>query len=375
MKKILLIIVIFSCFFVKAQNEKIGDSSVTVHAVLNGKTRAIPKKITLYWDVSLSMQNRNIEGELSLLSNYLKSLNYPEVEVVEFSSGHYKAKVFEASKSKTKNLLKYLKQVDYNGATDYSKILKTNIFNAEVVLLFTNGNAVMSSLESKINISIYCVNSLENARHKKLQEIANFSGGYYINLEKKSIDEALTFMLSEKEDLDVYENDKLESNRKGDVSGTIFSISGQIQGATIRTKDNFLEEESDIDGNYIIDAKLGDVLIVDYLGMLQREVIVSNIKQPLNIELQPEGEVLDEVLVSAKVEKEDKLSYYDKKQKTAGYSSYQIDVKSRHQNLVDVLSGVPGLTVSYNGTYPIFNLMRSYYAGDSGGGPSPPNLG
>ena len=334
-----------------SQNEAISD-----------KKREKPKKITLYWDVSLNMKKRKIEEELNLLLNYLKRSNYPEVEAVKFSSGHYHTNFFQTSKNQIKNLLNYLKNAEYNGSTDYSKILKNNNFNAETVLLFTNGNAKLTSFEPEIYVPIFCVNSQDKSRHKILQDLSYYSDGHYINLEKNSIKQALNFMLFKKEDRDIYEEFEMNSKKKGSVYGTIFTESGSIQGATVEIRDTFLEVRTDSEGVYVIGANMGDILVVNYLGMLQKEVLVSNTKR-IDIELLADGELLEEVVLKGQISKDSITTAYGKKSSDAiGYAVDQInreDIKPYHHSLAQLLSGRVGVTVRGFGVNAKFFFNRS----------------
>jgi hypothetical protein len=93
---------------------------------------------------------------------------------------------------------------------------------------------------------------------------------------------------------------------KGNIFGKVVSQSQPIQGATVKIKNSFKEVLTDVDGYYRIDAKEDDILVVNYLGMLEKQVIVTS-ENEINIELQSDGELLDEVLLEGKKKAEAKI--------------------------------------------------------------------
>ncbi len=144
---------------------------------------------------------------------------------------------------------------------------------------------------------------------------------------------------------------------KGNINGTVVNASGPIQSATIRVKNSFNEVQTNVDGNFKIDAQEGDVLVINYLGMLERQIVVSN-GTTINIELQSDGELLDEVLLEGekKVENIVETGLGKKNSDAVGYAVNTIsseDISAGALNLADVIVGkfagvrVVGLNVGY----------------------------
>jgi tetratricopeptide (TPR) repeat protein len=306
--------------------------------------RELPKKITLYYDISKQMESRLFEKEFDLLSRYLKTLMKVEVEVIKFSNILKQAKIFTISKGKSEELLNYLKKSHYDGASNFKNILKFNTFNADVVLLFSNGASSFLPLEQEINPPTFCINSLQEANHYILQRTALYADGHYINLNRISEKLALDYMLNEVDDKTVYSNNfGIDATIKGDISGKVFTASGAIQGATIRLKNTFVEAQTNVDGYFNIDAKVGDILVVNYLGMIEKQIEVPYSKE-IFILMKTDGELLDEVqLEGTKKNKNEIETAYGKKNKDAiGYAVGTItseDIKPRHIFLSDVIRG------------------------------------
>jgi len=83
---------------------------------------------------------------------------------------------------------------------------------------------------------------------------------------------------------------------KKPVYGQVSDETGPLPGATITIKGTTTRAESDFDGNYGIDAKMGDVLIFSFIGYDSVEATVT--KRIINVEM-PSNVTLDEVVVNA----------------------------------------------------------------------------
>ena len=69
-----------------------------------------------------------------------------------------------------------------------------------------------------------------------------------------------------------------------------------LPGATLLIKGTLNGTTSDFDGNFEINTKIGDTLVVSFLGMITQEVLVFS--SPITIKLEDDIDQLDEVLVS-----------------------------------------------------------------------------
>ncbi|MEL7004515.1 MAG: carboxypeptidase-like regulatory domain-containing protein, partial [Bacteroidota bacterium] len=82
------------------------------------------------------------------------------------------------------------------------------------------------------------------------------------------------------------------------VSGVVTSEDGKgLPGATVLIKNSARGTVTDIDGNYTLELREGDEIIVfSFVGYVSEEVIVSN-RATINVALTPDLEVLAEVVV------------------------------------------------------------------------------
>jgi cytoskeletal protein CcmA (bactofilin family) len=327
--------------------------------------RTFPKKITLYWDTSLSMKNRNLKRETDLIKRYLKKLKNVSVEVIKFSTNPQEPKLFLVKNGNTETLVNYLEFSNYDGATNYAKILKENAFEAETILVFTDGNENFEPLKQLVYVPTFYINSLASANHVKLQEEAFYADGYYINLLKTDSKTGLELLLKEVKDKETYVVKPLKRN--GNIYGTIKSDSLLIYGATIRVKNTLREVTPDTNGNYRINAKAGDVLIINAFGMLEKQVQISD-NNKIDIELKPDGELLDEVLLEGKSKKEERIveTPYGKKSFDAvGFAFDEItkeEITPGHYNIEDILAKIPGIISLGTGSGRRFIFARNLSA-------------
>ena len=80
------------------------------------------------------------------------------------------------------------------------------------------------------------------------------------------------------------------------IKGTVIDENGEaVIGATVGDKADAKNATiTDFDGNFTINVKAGQTIVVSYIGYETQEVAAKN---GMNIKLQPDNKVLDEVVV------------------------------------------------------------------------------
>jgi tetratricopeptide (TPR) repeat protein len=156
-------------------------------------------------------------------------------------------------------------------------------------------------------------------------------------------------------------------NKEKFIRGVVLSEQNIIQGATIKVKGTLHEVFTDVDGAFTIEGNINDVLVINYLGMKTKEMIIKN-KEDLKIVLEPDGELLDEVLLKGKAKKEETIDLglgMKKSFDELGYSVNVItekEIKPYYTNLNDVIggkfAGIPWIN-SGPGKTPIYKLRSS----------------
>ena len=175
-----------------------------------------------------------------------------------------------------------------------------------------------------------------------------------------SVKEGLDAMLSEYNDTRVYVGpNRLEI---GDVKGRIMSDSLAIPRASIRVKNTLKEITSDSEGQFTIDAESGDILVINALGMLEKEVLLSKVTD-IKINLTPDTTVLNEVTLYGKTKKKiitATTPYGEKNIDAIGYSVNELtkeDILSSNITLDDVIAKIPGVMISGFGANKRYSFL------------------
>jgi len=287
-----------------------------------------PAKITIYWDSSLSMKEKDLAKEIEFLDNYFNNVTDVVVEFISFSNSIGIEKTFQITKSDWSALKAVIMDISYDGIALFENTDRVN--SSELNFLFTDGFEVLDKLILRKEIPTYIVNSSKNANNILLKEQSFNSNGNYIDLNEISINESLSLL-----DLDT---DNIVLNKQsnspkikidGEVSGIIYSAEGVLSGAEIVVKAASIGTTTNDNGEFSIEAKLGDILQISYMGMQGKEVLVEKLSDN-DILLLNKNSDLDEVVVvgKAKVEEVEEKIYTangEVDSKKIGYTVTSID--------------------------------------------------
>lgn len=154
--------------------------------------KTLPKTISLFWDNSSSIKNRNIEKELSLLESYLKKIGSVNVTLIPFNIKTEKEQNFIITNGNCTKLTNAIKTLVNDGGTSLG-CLNFAKYKSDEILLFTDGISNIGKAEPIMSeMPVITLNSSLSANHSLLTYLAQKSGGIYINLSKLTPDEALT---------------------------------------------------------------------------------------------------------------------------------------------------------------------------------------
>ncbi|SDB66120.1 CarboxypepD_reg-like domain-containing protein [Flavobacteriaceae bacterium MAR_2010_188] len=337
----------------------------TSYPSTNGKvipqTRIAPKNITIYWDASLSMQNkdRDIKKELDLLEKYLKELKKVNVKIIKFTTVILDTHDFFLTTANYDGVIDYLENTKYDGEADFADILKTNDSKPDAALLFSNAETILEPLEQTVYLPTFAINSIPKANHNQLQTASFYGDGHYINLSETSVNKGLEMMLNEfKDDISYDEKEPEETLIKGRIVGDSLSI----PYASIKVKDSYKETKSDSLGNFRINASAGDILMVDALGMWKKELKLSNFSD-ITIKLAPNSTQLNEVTLYGKTKKEvvtTMTPYGEKNVDAVGFSSSELtqdDFAAGDITYDDIIGRLPGVMISGAGTSKRYSFL------------------
>jgi tetratricopeptide (TPR) repeat protein len=137
-----------------------------------------------------------------------------------------------------------------------------------------------------------------------------------------------------------FEDDSIGSNF---IFGKIFSVKGPIQGASIKVKNSLIEAKSDFEGFFKIKADLNDILMIDYLGMIEKQVFVEDLSDKY-ILLKTDTQILDQVTITGTTELSDEVDtgYGKKKKKSIGFSTSTITSEEISPSAVTIVDAIRG---------------------------------
>ena len=127
------------------------------------------------------------------------------------------------------------------------------------------------------------------------------------------------------------------------VTGTVTDSNGDpLIGVSVIIKGTQMGTQTNIDGEYSINASSGDVLKFSYIGYTTQEIKVASATS-INVTMQEDNKVLDEVVVTALgIKRSEKALTYNTQQINAGEITAVKDA-----NFVNALSGkVAGLNIN-----------------------------
>ena len=144
-----------------------------------------------------------------------------------------------------------------------------------------------------------------------------------------------------------------EDTKDNYIFGKVFSVKGPIQGASIKIKNSLIEAKSDFEGFFRIKANLDDTIVVNYLGMIEKQLLVESFDDKY-ILLKTDTQILDQVTITGTTELSDDVDtgYGKKKKKSVGFSTSTItseDISPGAVSIVDAIRGkFTNVQIAYN---------------------------
>lgn len=312
--------------------------------------------VTICWDSSLSMKDRNIESEINFLDHYFSTNKNIEATLVVFSNTIQKTEKHTITDSHWDKIKNKLLNTICDGATSY-KQLPVQV-SAGDILLFTDGFQNYDGSIIKFNNNLTVINANSNFNDKSLQQIVQQNNGEFINL--------------------LSSDNQYNSINKGKMyTGKVYSHRDIVPDILISIKDSDRKTVVNKDGTYQIEANPGDVLVFSYLG---KKIIEQELDESINndVWLNFKGEELDNVIVKGKnIKKEESTliqtsSGLQKKEKV-GYAVQSVkneDFISTAVSISDAIDGqitglqkginddisqsvIRGMLTMYGNNYPI----------------------
>jgi len=288
------------------------------------------KQTAVYWDTSYSMKDRKIDRELQYLNNYFKKHQDVNVTLVMFSNDIILKEVYIIKFGDWTNLRQELQNTIYDGATSFSNLFKDDYDES---FLFSDGIENLDKFKPPTNKPFHIISTLPSSNSVNLKLAADLSSGSYVylnsDLKKPDKTEKVEQLFSDESE--------------GFVTGIISGFEGPLHNVNVINKNTNQGVASLTNGNYKIKANDGDILVFTYLGKKTVNIRVSK-ADVINITLGDIGENLDEVIITAQVEKEELINTGNTKidKKRLGYSIESIGSNEISSLDIDVKQAVKG---------------------------------
>lgn len=285
--------------------KRIGLLLVLLAGLQNGMLAQEEKNVTICWDVSLSMMDRDIEKEYYFLDAYFKTIQNADVTLLTFNNQIISKNDFKVASGNWSEIKEKLKTIVYDGATSYEEL--GEYVNKGEVLLFTDGKQNISASSPSFEGELYIVNSSNFFDRASLNLLAIVNNGNLVNLLDK-------------------ENKKTSKENQKEYSGTIYNGTSGLASAKIYIK-GFPSKQisSDIQGNFRINGAVGDTLVVSYGNRKTEHTLDENLA--LNFSFEESGIQLEEVVVTEEIpvlEEEITTAYGKEKKDKVGYAVQSI---------------------------------------------------
>ncbi|WP_378179703.1 carboxypeptidase-like regulatory domain-containing protein [Aquimarina sp. SS2-1] len=327
-------------------------------SAIDTEERPKPDHITLFWDTSLSMRNRDFESEKKLLEKYFSALEEVTVDLVPFSNNLQDKQTFTIKKGNSRELIRTLESFTYNGASNFSELFSENI-ETDQYLVFTDGLATYGNHQSKYDIPVFYINSKEEGDHILLQQASQYSDGFYLHTPKMGLSQMLTSLLKDTIDGSVYH----KKSEEDFLAGEVYADNSPVQGCTVRVKGTLIETETNADGKFMIDAEIDDILVFEHFGMDKKEMPITSTKD-LKVILNSKYDRLAEINLKSKKSSggEDIVNRGDQKVKkrslgSANYVLTEEDFPKSAVFLSDLIRGrFPGVQVLGVGDRVVYQI-------------------
>ncbi len=325
------------------------------------RKRETPDDIVLYWDTSFSAANHDPTYTYQFLKEYLKEIKNTTVTLIPFSNTTHGKQKFVIRNGKSNQLVASLNNMTYNGATNFSALFKEEN-RPDHYMVVSDGQATFGEPKQVYDVPVFYINHTPNPNDLLLHKAAIQSEGYYLNLTKISVDQALSNIVYELEDNNIYQTDKTEEL----IQGLVTSSGKPVQGCKVSVKGTLIQTITDANGSFSIDANKEDVLMFGFFGMESQEITLDATKN-INVDLISNYTVLDEILVETKDNNEQDEIVEDVfgnkvKKKSLGVAMYTLEEKDFQQSAIylsDLIRGqFPGVQVFGWGDDAVYRMRR-----------------
>ncbi len=298
-------------------------------------------KTTICWDVSASMESRDLDKELSVLDKIFQRNGDQEVQLLLFGID-LDERNYTIKDGNWAQLKKDLENVQYDGGTIYAA-LKGKIKNQNVYV-FTDGQKTLTKDILSLEGKSFLINSSPNRDAKFLERTAL--------LNKSRLMDFAT-MLPENVKKLQQKATETKKSQESRIQGTVYIDNKPAPDVRVAIKgisDSFLTGAS---GYFSIPAQVGDTLVVTSRNSKTIKTVPVEIMGRTDVFMTSNIVALDEVIVVEKELKKAEMTltgYGLQRQEAIGYTVSEVDDKDISEvttNVGDAINTkVPGLEIT-----------------------------
>lgn len=282
----------------------LNTSSVekSTYAEANTKNKVQkPTELTILWDQSFSMQNRNLDKEFTYLDAFFDNLKNVTVRLQPFGYELGQDKVFHIKNGNWHNLKFYLQELINDGGTSWT--VREKLRPESYTLIFTDGLDFFEDINRTWTGKIYTISSSNKANNELLATISDESGGSHIDLTTKH---DLKVVADYKRMYGNYRS-QLKKNildSESDfisIQGYVSDFEDLLEGVSVQVKNSDNKVLTDAKGSFEILARAGETLVFSYPSRNNVEAVVSTGTKILTITMPMGVQVLDEVVLNENI--------------------------------------------------------------------------
>jgi TonB-dependent SusC/RagA subfamily outer membrane receptor len=299
--------------------------------------------ISICWDTSFSMAQRDLDKDLVVLENYFEKNGNAKVQVIYFNLKTVE-KEYTVSNGDWNELKSELKATQYDGASIYSTV-KAKIKYPNVYV-FTDGNKLLERDNLILPDKSFIINSSPQRNAPFLERMALVNRARLVDVANFTTEAVLSERSKSK-----------ESGSDGLLKGTVYIDNKPAAEAKVAVKgisDSFLTDGT---GSFAIEAEVGDTLLVTSVKSRTLKMVPIEKMAHTTIFLEGNTVELDEVVLVEKRQEEELemvgtgFASYDKKR--LGYEVATVDsdeISSIETNAGDALRNkVAGVNIDNKG--------------------------
>ena len=276
------------------------------------------KKITLLWDTSYSMIDRNLDNDLNYLNEFFSKNMNSDVILVKFSNDVILNQTYSIRNSNWSDLKNELQNTTYDGSTNYKKL---KVGETDQVLLFSDGYSFHTKFP-KIKSPFIVISSNKKINSDFFTLITKDSGKEFI-------------------DLSALQTNTSNASEFKIISGRVSDENGYLSDVVVFSRDNNLQTVTDSLGNFSIEAKIRGILEFRYVG---KNTILSRISDATkkNIYMTNGNMVLDELVLENNKKEVIDNGFSKQDKKRIGYSIETLsgdDIIPSNTDVKDAVSG------------------------------------